>query len=282
MGAISYKPENYQQNLVENINLDVIADEVHSFQENDDEQFVENLLNLGGSSAGARPKVLINFEGEDWLIKFRSSIDPKNMSNIEYAYNLMVLDAKLDVPPAKLFPSKKSIGFFGTKRFDRRKGFPVHMHSMSGLLHADHRFPCLDYENIMRATIHLTRDSKENEKQYRNTVFNVITHNRDDHAKNFAFLIDPTRKWKVSPAYDLTFSSSSQGMHSTTCAGNGTNPGTKELLELASDFSIKKGAKIIEEVKSVVSNWSKYADKTGVSNLSKLKIDKKLQELLKN
>tara|TARA_B110000285_G_scaffold7240_1_gene7506 strand:+ start:945 stop:1388 length:444 start_codon:yes stop_codon:yes gene_type:complete len=123
---------------------------------------------------------------------------------------------------------------------------------------------------------------KLQEEVFRHAAFNVFAHNRDDYSKNFPFLWDRDGEWSYAPAYDLTFSSSSQGMHSKTCAGNGMNPGTKELLELAGEFSIKNGSKIIQEVKSVVTNWAKYADKNGVSNLSKSKIDKKLQELLRN
>jgi serine/threonine-protein kinase HipA len=140
----------------------------------------------------------------------------------------------------------------------------------------------LDYGHYLHQAFQLTRSVKSQEEVFRHAAFNVFAHNRDDHSKNFAFLMDRDGGWSYAPAYDLTFSSSSQGMHSTTCAGNGVNPGTKELLELASEFSIKSGSKIIEEVKSVVSNWGKYADKNGVSHLSKSKIDKKLQELLRN
>jgi serine/threonine-protein kinase HipA len=90
---------------------------------------------------------------------------------------------------------------------------------MAGLLHADHREPSLDYETVMKATLYLTRDVRQCESQFRNAVFNVFSHNRDDHAKNFSFLMEAQGVWSVSPAYDLTFSSGPAGEHSTY--GNG-------------------------------------------------------------
>jgi serine/threonine-protein kinase HipA len=115
---------------------------------NDNDAYVDDLLVLGGSSAGARPKVLLPIDGDDWLIKFRSSLDPKDISAIEYAYHLMAKEAGLILPEAKLFPSKKGLGYFAVKRFDRKNNERIHMHTIAGLLHADHREPCLDYENV--------------------------------------------------------------------------------------------------------------------------------------
>lgn len=126
----------------------------------------------------------------DWIVKFRSSIDPQDIGSIEYAYNLMAKAAGVIVPEAKLFNSRKCSGYFGVKRFDRTDNTFLHMHTLSGLLHADHRIPSLDYQAVMKATYLLTKNTCENEKQFRNIVFNVFAHNRDDHAKNFSFLMD--------------------------------------------------------------------------------------------
>ncbi|NBV29274.1 type II toxin-antitoxin system HipA family toxin, partial [bacterium] len=154
MGALSYEPENSSAMSHITNDLDEIDSEIQAtLDENDD--YVEDLLILGGSSAGARPKVLLNIDGVDWLIKFRSHLDPKDISAIEYAYHLMAIDAGLVVPEAKLFPSRKGMGFFGVKRFDRNGDSRIHMHTIAGLLHADHREPSLDYESIMKATLYL-------------------------------------------------------------------------------------------------------------------------------
>jgi serine/threonine-protein kinase HipA len=283
MGALTYEPETEETLDIPHIDLDVIANEVREFQENDDDRFVEDLLKLGGSSAGARPKVLLSLHNDNWIIKFRSSTDPKDIGAIEYAYHLMATEAGLDVPEAKLFPSRKGQGFFGTKRFDKLQDESIHMHTISGLLHADHRIPSLDYETIMKATMHLTHDIRECEKQFRNCIFNVLSHNRDDHAKNFSFLMDRDGIWRVSPAYDQTFSSGPGGEHCSMIMGEGKNPGVSHLLELAKTCNIKKAQalEIINEVKSVLSKWTFFAGEVGVSSNSTKMIGSVIKKIIK-
>jgi len=285
MGALIYEPEisNFEGNF--NLKtLDMIADECAGFIDNDDE-FLDELLMMNASSAGARPKILVSISRneklemtlsdpktshDNWIVKFRSSSDPVDIGCIEYAYHLMAKDAGLDVPEAKLFKSKKCDGYFGVKRFDRQKSSFVHMHTISGLLHADHRIPNLDYETILKATWHLTKNIEECEKQFRHMVFNIFTHNRDDHSKNFSFLMDINGIWKVSPAYDLTFSSGPAGQHCTTILGEGKKPTIQHILKLAEIISIKpqKAKQITDEVKLAIAKWEKFADKAGVSKKS--------------
>jgi len=127
----------------------------------------------------------------------------------------------------------------------------------------------------------LTGSAQTHQEILRLAAFNVFAHNRNDHSKNFAFLMDQTGSWKLAPAYDLTFSSSSHGQHSTMCAGNGVDPGTKELLELVDYFSISKGKEIIEMVKHIISQWNRFADRAEVTLDSKRTIANTILPLLK-
>lgn len=288
MGALSYEPEMEHESVPEITDLDVIADEVLSFQEQDSEQYIEDLLIMNGSSAGARPKILVNITEKgfqttdnnttsphnDWLIKFRSSLDPIDIGPIEYAYHLMGKAAGLNLPEAKVFKSKKSNGYFGVKRFDHEGSKRLHMHTASGLLHADHRFPSLDYETLLKATLWLTKDRNECEIQFRNAVFNVLSHNRDDHAKNFSFLMNEKGLWRVSPAYDLTFSSGPAGEHCTTVMREGKAPKLHHFLKLAEliDMPSKKAQEIVEEVKKATSEWQVFAEEAKVAQKSNQKI----------
>ena len=193
----------------------------------------------------------------------------------------MATQAQIDVPYAKLFPSQKKIGYFGVKRFDRVNGKRLHMHSISGLLHADHRLPSLDYGTILKATLWLTKNMQECEKQFRAAVFNVLSHNRDDHAKNFSFLMNEQGRWSVSPAYDLTFSSGPSGEHCTMVMGEGKNPKLSHLVSLAEIGGIKKqkALQIIDEVKGAISNWEILAKNAGVSKASQVMIQKALNHV---
>lgn len=283
MGALVYEPEAKVNLKDVEMSLDEIAAEVEIFQEDDAEDgFVEDLLSLGGSSGGARPKVLLDRDDGVWLIKFPATGDPKDIGAIEYAYHLMAKASGLELPKAKLFPAREGLGFFGTKCFDREEGKRIHMHTISGLLHADHRMPSLDYEMIFKAAGKLVGDLKEIKKLYRQCVFNVLSHNRDDHSKNFSFLMDESGHWRLSPAYDLVFSSGPGGEHCTMLMGEGRSPGKEQLLKLAKLNNIPEveALDIIERVKTAVLQWSDFASEAGVSKRSAQKIESEIQKII--
>jgi serine/threonine-protein kinase HipA len=285
MGALIYEPEITGVDPKKNLDLDEIADETISLQNSDDDnQFVDDLLAMNGSSAGARPKILVNIDKQDWIIKFRSFIDPKDIGSIEYAYNIMAKNAGLEVPEAKLFPSKKCSGYFAAKRFDRKNGNRLHIHSISGLLNIDHRFPNLDYETILKVTSWLTKDIRESEKQFRAAVFNILSHNRDDHAKNFSFLLNENGIWQVAPAYDLTFSSGPGGEHCSMIMGEGKTLKLTHILKLAEigGLTKQKALEIIDQVKCSVSRWEFFAKEANVSKSSCSLVKKSLDDLFKN
>ena len=299
MGALRYEPEISDNIKLPAItDLDLIADESIQLQDQEDVSHLDELLRMNGSSAGARPKILVNIENNQhftvsdnhqsttqnhWIIKFRSSLDPKDAGPIEYAYHLMAQQAGLIVPAAQLFPSKKCTGYFGVKRFDRQENKCLHVHTISGLLQMDHRIPSLDYETLLKVTLWLTKDAREAEKQFRNAVFNILTHNRDDHAKNFTFLMDGQGNWKVSPAYDLTFSQGPAGEHCTTVIGAGKNITRAHLLKLASvaNISVAKANEMINEVQTAVINWPRFADAAQVSSRSAKAIQTVLVSILR-
>ena len=115
------------------------------------------------------------------------------------------------------------------------------MVSVSGLLETSHRLPNLDYNILMKLTLELTKNYQDIEQLYRLMCFNVFAHNRDDHSKNFSFLYDENRKeWHLSPAYDLTYSSSFNGEHATTINGEGKNPSLDDILAVAKNIGIKE------------------------------------------
>ena len=152
-------------------------------------------------------------------------------------------------------PSKLCQGYFATKRFDRNGGKRIHMVSVSALLETSHRIPNLDYNILMQLTLKLTNDYSQLEQLYRLMCFNVFAHNRDDHSKNFTYLYDEEKdQWRLSPAYDLTYSNTYYGEHTTTVDGNGKDPGRKELLAVGITAGMKKNRcmEIIDEIERCV------------------------------
>ena len=261
MGALSYKPEynlledkDYQEDYD---NLALSCKKILNTEYSAD---LDNLFRLGGSSGGARPKILTKIDNEDWIIKFPSSLDDSNIGKLEYLYSVCAKKCKIDIPETKLFPSKISSGYFGIKRFDRKKLSTgairkLHMISVSGLLETSHRIPNLDYNDLMQLTLNLTKSFEEVEKLFRLMCFNVFSHNRDDHSKNFSFIYnEDLNKWELSPAYDLTYSYSINGEHATTINGNGVNPDLNDILKVAEKIGLdkKKAEKIAIEIKEIV------------------------------
>ena len=261
MGALSYKPEynlledkDYQEDYD---NLALSCKKILNTEYSAD---LDKLFKLGGSSGGARPKILTKIDNEDWIIKFPSSLDDSNIGKLEYLYSVCAKKCKIDIPETKLFPSKISSGYFGIKRFDRKKLSTeairkLHMISVSGLLETSHRIPNLDYNDLMQLTLNLTKSFEEVEKLFRLMCFNVFSHNRDDHSKNFSFIYnEDLNKWELSPAYDLTYSYSINGEHATTINGNGVNPGLNDILKVAEKIGLdkKKAEKIAIEIKEIV------------------------------
>lgn len=147
-------------------------------------------------NGGARPKILTEIDNEEWIIKFPSFEDPKDIGKQEYAYSLCAKECGIEMAETRLFPSEKCAGYFGTKRFDRVKDADgnekkIHMLSVSAVLETSHRIPNLDYDLLMKLTLEIT--------------------------KNFSYLYDEENAcYRLAPAYDLTYSNSLNGEHATT------------------------------------------------------------------
>lgn len=291
MGALSYEPDRSIRSADPDaiLKLDKLAAESAIVLAGESEEVFEELLRLNGSSAGARPKIVAQVSADKtkfihgrlepqrgyahWMIKFPSSQDPADIGAIEFAYSLMARDAGVDVPEIHLFRAKKR-GYFGTRRFDRQGARRIHMHSLSGLIHADHRHPSLDYNLILRVALVLTKNIVEAEKAYALACFNVLAHNRDDHAKNFSFLLTDSKTWSFAPAYDLTFSYGPGGEQSTMVMGEGKHPGVEQLRALGKEHGLKNAAQILEKVRKAISRWRHHAAKAGVSAKSSKDIAK--------
>jgi len=281
MGALSYEPDRSQVSNDETpLALDRLAEESAIMLSGESEDVFEELLRLNGSSGGARPKIVAQVNADKtkiihgqrklkrgfqhWMIKFPSSQDARDIGPIEYAYSRMARDAGVDMPETHLFHTKKR-GYFGTKRFDRQGDRRVHMHSLSGLIHADHRHPSLDYDTILRVVMVLTKNILEVERAYALACFNALAHNRDDHAKNFSFLLNDENAWIFAPAYDLTFSYGPAGEQSTMVMGEGKNPGVEHLQALGKKHGLKRAPEILAMVRAAASRWRRHADAANVS-----------------
>lgn len=297
IGALSYEPERKLGNP-ERIDLHALAEEAQTVLEDRTSDALEMLLSVGGSPQGARPKALVliaqdgerivagaeHREGfEPYLVKFSMSTDRRDSAGaVEFAYSCMARAAGVTMPNTRLLaPRGDHRGYFAIRRFDRRGPQRLHTHTVSGLLEAPPGLTAITYEEILHLTHLLTRDAREVKQMFRRAAFNVYSHNRDDHSRNFAFLMEPDKTWRLAPAYDLTFSSGPGGEHTMLVGGEGRNPTQKNLLVLAEDASIKdsEAKETIEQVREACSGWVSFADEAGVPKPERDRIEKILRAI---
>lgn len=264
-GALTYEPEYLLEKEYGDFDLDVLAAECEKVLQTEYTDALDELYLLGGTSGGARPKIMTEWDQKEWIIKFAAHADGKDAGVMEYVYSLCAKKCGITMPETRLFPSERCSGYFGTVRFDREKIKDQsgniytdrrHMLTAAAILELDFEQPCLDYLSLMKLTKILTRDHKPDlENMFRRMCFNVFAHNRDDHAKNFTFLYDEKKDhWGLAPAYDLTYSNTYYGEHTTSVNGNGVDPGKAELLAVAraSGMNERRCAKIADEIFEIV------------------------------
>lgn len=245
-GALEYYPDNSVADQADYLELNKIAEEAEKLLNSDEytSGSLETLYKHGGSSGGARPKVFLKINGEEWMVKFKAGMDPQNVGEIEYRYSLLARECGLIMPETKLFENK----YFGVKRFDREGDLKYHVISAAGLSNADYRIPSLDYQTLLTICLNLTHDMEEVYKLFRLMVFNVLIGNKDDHAKNFSFILKD-KQWKLSPAYDILPNDGFNGYHTTTINGKG-KPSKEDLFEVAKKIGLdaSKSRLIYDEI----------------------------------
>lgn len=259
MGALTYQPEREFLKQRDNLDLDELAAQCQKILNTEYSDNLDELYQLGGTSGGARPKIMTSIDGGQWIIKFPAHVDGENAGKMEYDYSCCARQCGIIMSETRLFPSEKCEGYFGTKRFDRavdtRGEKKIHMLTAAALLELDFEQPSMDYHGLMKLTKILTNNNEMDlENMFRRMCFNVFAHNRDDHSKNFTFLYDEENdSWRLSPAYDLTYSNTYYGEHTTAVDGNGRNPGEKEILAVGIAAGMNK-EKCLDIMKGIEAN----------------------------
>ncbi len=260
------------------------------------DEVLPQLMNAGGSPGGARPKVLAGVSGdkivtgetdlaepfEHWIIKFAAANDLPDAGPVEYAYSLMARAAGLQMTATRLFKTPEGDRFFGIKRFDRTADQRLHVHTFGNLIHSNFLIPSQDYDHLFKIVMNLTRNHQDLVRVFAQMVFNILANNRDDHVKNFAFIMDRQGEWSLSPAYDLIYAPGPGGEHSLTVLGEGQAPSRTEVFKLGEMHGIKKKtiSQVVESVSEAVNDFKKYADVAGVSRATFKKINAKIQRHL--
>lgn len=209
---------------------------------------IEELMQRGGSPGGARPKIFTRYEGQEWLVKFRAQHDPQEVGREEYRYSQLAKRCGIEMPETRLFQDR----YFGVVRFDRRGEEKLHVASMAGLTGADYRLPSIDYLHILQVCQSLTHSLPETWKVFRLMVFNYLIGNKDDHAKNFAFVYRDGA-WHFAPAFDLLPGGGINGYH-TTSINDSITPTREDLLAVARQAGLpaKEAANTIDHMHTII------------------------------
>ncbi|MCB1810191.1 MAG: type II toxin-antitoxin system HipA family toxin [Candidatus Competibacteraceae bacterium] len=300
IGALDYEPVSgylptADESLIDIAELGMQAQALFDGQTTD---VLAQLANAG-SSGGARPKAQVYLRPGDlknastqpqsglepWLVKFTTASVAlgHEESLCEAAYLVLAARAGIDVPEWQLIPAPQASGakhWLALKRFDcSPDGGRYHLHSLCGLLDADFRMPSMDYEDLIKASSLLCKSPAAGQAQFRRAVFNLLALNQDDHTKNWAFLQDDRGNWRPAPFYDVTFSPSPHGEHSTSFAGFGKAPPLKAMQRLARQANFadwQEAQQVIQDVVDAISHWRETAADLGVSKATRQLIGKQL------
>ena len=252
-GALEFRPDKSvvsKQDYADFEKLALEAERILDSEEYNGEG-IDEFQRRGGSPGGARPKIFTQYDGKEWLVKFRAKQDPISVGRDEYKYSVLAKECGVEMPETQLFENK----YFGVERFDRTIDGKLHVVSIAGLIGADYRVPSIDYTHIFQVCAALTHSIAELWRLYRLMVFNYLIENKDDHAKNFSFIYR-NDNWHLSPAYDLLPSNGMNGFH-TTSINDSITPTTDDLIAVAvkAGLNKKEALLIFEEIKNKVDNF---------------------------
>lgn len=301
VGALEIRPtlrsETGTASTLELDSLVAIANKIlntrESFQSDlssEEQSALADILKIGTSAGGARAKAVIAFnpktgevksgqvkapEGYSyWLIKFDGVHDAQfgataGYGRVEMAYYLMALEAGIEMNESRILEENDRAHFM-TKRFDRTDaGNKIHMQSLCGMRHFDfNQVGVYSYEQVFETMRMLRLSYPEAEQMFIRMVFNVLARNCDDHTKNFAFLMDQSGKWRLSPAYDIchAYRPGSLWVSSQSLQVNGKREGISDadFLEIAQKMNIKKPEEKIDRVRKAVKRWNEFAEEARV------------------
>lgn len=310
MGALEYVPNLGDPSVERAIELALLDRDAQRIMDTDDGYSPEEagnylaLIEGGASAGGAKPKVCVgideagsihvNSEGcmEQWLVKLSAipstNKDSKQHGIMEHAYAVMASACGISTPKTKIIKGISEHGkdrwFFATKRFDRTdQGRRVHVHSLAGLLQEHHSSPLHSYEKLMGAAQRLVGTIAVKEEIFRRLVFNVLACNQDDHARNWAFLMDESGNWSLAPSYDLTMSQGPMRVGNHCLSVNGSrNPEGKDLAVFARKFRIPNASELFSQVRSGVSRWQEIASTAGFRDAKAAVVQQAIQVKLDN
>jgi serine/threonine-protein kinase HipA len=256
-------------------------------------EVAQDIIEVGSSAGGARAKAVVGWNPrtgetvsgqfdlppgfEHWLLKFDGVTEggvfgtSTGFGRIEYAHYLMAREAGIAMSECRLL-EEGGRAHFMTRRFDREGGAKLHVQTLCAMRHLDFNMPYVHgYEQLFRVILELNLGNAAIEEAWRRAVFNVLCRNCDDHTKNLSFLMRPSGKWELAPAYDLCFAHNPAPgrwtrQHQMLVAGKAEGITKADLVELGSRFGVRRAEEKYGRVLDAVRHWPEFATAAGVSS----------------
>ena len=293
MGALEFQPDLSKERKSRRIEVSELAHlaaeilhdrETFKTYLHDKKNAIHDILQVGSSAGGARPKAVIAWNPatdeiysgqvevppgfEYWLLKFDSLRDGKSYGRIEYACYLTARAAGILMNESRLLPDG-DLAHFMTRRFDRADGEKIHIQTLCALAHLDYNDPLANsYEQAFEVMEKLHLLPSEKDQMFRRMVFNAVIRNHDDHTKNISFLMKPDGIWKLAPAYDVVWAykpgAKWTGQHQMSINGKRDHFIRDDFLRLAERFDINSPEEIIREVCKTANSFGDFAKIAGV------------------
>lgn len=277
-GALTFHPQADPDGAPVVVDLEALYRESEAISAGTATAVAESFRRAAGPSGGARPKVLVDilpdgtaYAGHPqpipgatgYLIKFPTHEEGPDVGRVELAYAAMARRAGIEIPPTRPFVVDGGrLTCFGVERFDRPRGAPrPHVISLAGVLEADFRTDVLDYADFLLVIHRVTGDQRAVLEGYRRMVFNVLAANRDDHLKNFAFLLPAWGEWQLAPAFDLTCTP--ERRHTMSVGGRDlaiVRADTRRALGKVAPVAARRLEEIEAEVGAAIAGWAECAE----------------------
>lgn len=313
IGALSFRPARGPANRKPTyIELSALVEQARQalsgiMADDNTSSALRSIIDVGTSAGGARAKAVIAWhpetgeirsgqfdapEGyEHWLLKFDGmGLDQElgrtqNFGRVEYAYHLMARAAGIHMTDCRLL-EENGRAHFMTQRFDREgQSGRHHLQTLCAMAHLDFKKKGANaYAQLFKTISQLALPYEDMEEAFRRMVFNVMGRNCDDHTKNFSFILRRgNAAWGLAPAYDITFARNSKGawphQHLMSVNGKFTDFVVADMLTEADRFGVGTAKRVIEQVRSAILSWPRFAQQADIPEAQMAEIQSQLLPL---
>jgi serine/threonine-protein kinase HipA len=276
-------PENYlstNADIPKFVMISELMESIQRVQSNlETPEDIRMLLHPGASLGGARPKAVVQDDGEMWIAKFPSQDDDRRVSLWEAMMLKMAGTVGIKIPEHKVIFISEGKPVLLVKRFDRTDtGERIPFMSAMTMLGRDEKSANPgSYLEMAETLITVAANPDEDVRQiWKRMVFNILSGNTDDHLRNHGFLRTP-KGWVISPAYDLNPTRIEKRTHALSFDGATDLPDLDLCLTLSPYFrytSESDAKNDLNHIREGVSKWRDLAKDVGLDAREILRMEK--------